>query len=68
MRALGRVVSADGLPVSAQLLVGVAEDVKETLPLVRERGAQARPGHALHPQQGVTQGILSPLVVTRAEE
>ena len=63
----GLLVEADGVLTPAQLPVRVAEVVQENLPLVREGGAQTRPGHALHPQQGVTQVLLRPVIVAGAE-
>ena len=63
----GLLVEADGLLTPAQLPVRVAEDVQENLPLVREGGAQTRPGHALHPQQGDTQVLFRPVIVAGAE-
>ena len=63
----GLLVEADGVLTPAQLPVRVAEAVQENLPLVREGGAQTRPGHTIHPQQGVTQVLLRPVIVAGAE-
>ena len=63
----GLLMEADRLRIPAQLPVRVAEVVQETLPLVREGGAQTRPGHALHPQQGDTQVLFRPVIVAGAE-